>query len=43
MYAAEPTGLVSLAAAVKMYLKSVYGTTNAQYKQISRIQFTTPK
>lgn len=37
------TGLVTTAAEVKMYVKSVFGASSPQYKQISGIKFTTPK
>jgi len=33
------TGLVDTAIAVKMYLKSVFGTNNPKYKQISGLKF----
>ena len=39
LYAAE-TGLVDIAAEVKKYVKSVYGATSPQYKQISGLKFT---
>ena len=37
------TGLVKLANDVKAYVKSVFGGTSPQYKQISKLKFTTPK
>ena len=37
------TGLVKLAGDVKAYVKSVFGGTSAQYKQVSKLKFTTPK
>lgn len=36
----ETTGLVPIAAEVKKYIKSVFGATSAQYKQVSGIKFT---
>lgn len=39
----EKTGLVYLAGDVKSYVKSVYGGTSPQYKQISKLKFTKPK
>lgn len=42
LYAAE-TGLVDIAAEVKKYVKSLYGATSPQFKQISGIKFTRPK
>lgn len=33
------TGLVDVAAAVKLYVKSVFGATSAQYKQVSALTF----
>jgi len=38
LYQAE-TGLVDIAAGVKKYVKSVFGATNPQYKQISGLKF----
>lgn len=35
------TGLVDVASAVKLYVKSVFGATSAQYKQVSALKFTT--
>jgi hypothetical protein len=37
---AEGTGLVDLAGDVKSYVKSVFGGTSPQYKQISGLKFT---
>ena len=37
---ADNTGLVDIALAVKLYVKSIFGATSAQYKQISTIAFT---
>ena len=37
---ADNTGLVDTALAVKLYVKSIFGATSAQYKQISNISFT---
>lgn len=36
----DSTGLVDVALAVKLYVKSAFGATSAQYKQISNIAFT---
>lgn len=33
------TGLVDVAAAVKLYVKSLFGATSAQYKQVSALSF----
>ena len=35
------TGLVEVAAAVKLYVKSVFGATSAQYKQVTALTFKT--
>jgi hypothetical protein len=40
---APTTGLVDLALEVKKYVKSLFGATSPQYKQISGIKFTKPK
>ncbi len=40
---ADNTGLVDIALAVKQYVKSVFGATSPQYKQISNIPFTRSK
>ena len=37
------TGLYDIAAAVKNYVKSLYGASAPEYKQISKIKFTMPK
>ena len=37
------TGLVKVAGDVKSYVKSVFGGTSPQYKQVSKLKFTTPK
>ena len=39
----QTTGLVDIAADVKKYVKSVFGATSPQYKQISGIKFKRPK
>ena len=39
---AEPNGLVPIALDVKKYVKSVYSTTSAEYKQVSNLEFKTP-
>ena len=39
----ENTGLVSIANDVKAYVKSVFGATSPQYKQISALKFTNPR
>jgi DNA repair exonuclease SbcCD ATPase subunit len=36
----EDVGLVDVATDVKTYIKSVYGATSAQYKQVSSLKFT---
>lgn len=33
------TGLVDVASAVKLYVKSVFGATSAQYKQVTALTF----
>lgn len=40
---AEGTGLVDLAGDVKSYVKSVFGGTSPQYKQVSGLKFTKVK
>jgi len=40
---ADNTGLVDVALLVKQYVKSVFGATSPQYKQISNIPFSRPK
>lgn len=37
------TGLTDIAASVKKYVKSVFGASSAEYKQVSGIQFKTAK
>lgn len=37
------TGIVATALAVKKYVKSVFGATSPQYKQISGLAFSTPR
>jgi hypothetical protein len=37
------TGLVNTALDVKKYVKSVYGATSPQYKQVSKLQFKNRK
>ena len=37
------TGLVKCSSDVKKYIKSVFGGTSSQYKQVSKLKFTTPK
>jgi len=41
LYAVD-TGLVDTALSVKKYVKSLFGTTSPQYKQISKLEFTRP-
>jgi len=40
---ADNTGLIDIALAAKQYVKSVFGATSPQYKQISNIPFTRSK
>jgi hypothetical protein len=40
---ADDKGLVKTAQDVKKYVKSVFGVTSPQFKQISGLKFTTPK
>ena len=35
----EDTGLVQIAANVKLYVKSIFGATSPEYKQVARIKF----
>jgi len=42
LYAAD-TGLTDIAGEVKKYVKSVFGATSPQYKQISKLKFTKPR
>lgn len=37
------TGLYDIAQEVKKYVKSVFGATSPQYKQVSKIKFTKPR
>ena len=37
------TGLVDIASDTKTYIKSVFGATSPQYKQVSKLNFITPK
>jgi hypothetical protein len=39
----EKTGLIDIANEVKDYVKSIFGYTSPEYKQISKIKFTKPK
>ena len=39
----DKTGLVDIANEVKDYVKSIFGYTSPEYKQISKIKFTKPK
>lgn len=39
----EGTGITDVANAAKLYIKSVFGTTSPQYKQVSSLKFTTPR
>jgi hypothetical protein len=39
----KTTGIVDKAFAVKAYIKSVFGATSTQYKQVSSIRFTRPQ
>lgn len=39
----ENTGLYDVALDVKNYIKSVFGATSPQYKQVSKIKFTAPR
>lgn len=36
----DKTGLVDIAGDVKSYVKSLYGATSPQYRQISKLRFT---
>jgi hypothetical protein len=36
----ESTGLVTAAAEVKKYVKSLFGASSPQYKQVSKLQFS---
>ena len=37
------TGLVPIATDVKKYIKAVYGTSSAEYRQVKSIEFTKPR
>lgn len=37
------TGLTDLSAEVKKYIKSLFGATSPQYKQVSKLKFTKPR
>lgn len=39
----EITGVTDVANAVKLYIKSVFGATSPQYKQVSSLKFTNPR
>jgi len=39
----EVTGITDVANAVKVYIKSVFGATSPQYKQVSSLSFTNPR
>lgn len=39
----ENTGIVDVATASKIYIKSVFGATSPQYKQITSLQFSKPR
>lgn len=39
----EQTGLVDIATSTKVYIKSVYGASSPQFKQVSKLNFITPK
>jgi hypothetical protein len=43
MFYKEKTGLCDVAQDVKNYVKSIYGATSSEYKQISKIKFTIPR
>lgn len=42
LYGAD-TGLTDLAGEVKKYIKSLFGATSPQYKQVSKLKFTKPR
>lgn len=42
LYAPE-TGLLAVAAGVKTYIKSVFGASSPQYKQVTKLKFTMPR
>ena len=39
----EGTGLCDIAQDIKIYVKSVFGATSPQYKQVSEVKFTKPR
>ncbi len=39
----QTTGLVDVALEVKKYVKSVFGATSPQFKQVSKLEFTRPR
>jgi hypothetical protein len=39
----KTTGLVDIAKEVKAYVKSAFGATSSQYKQVSKLKFTRPR
>ena len=39
----ENTGIVYVANAAKLYIKSVFGATSPQYRQVSSLQFSKPR
>ncbi|MDZ4665897.1 MAG: hypothetical protein SGJ15_13545 [Bacteroidota bacterium] len=39
----KQTGLVTIANEVKFYVKSVFGSKSAEFKEVSRIKFTLRK
>lgn len=43
IFYAESTGIPDTAKEVKQYVKSVFGASSPEYKQISKISFTSPK
>ena len=43
MFYRENTGLVAITVDIKAYVKSIYGASSPQYKQISKLAFKTVK
>jgi hypothetical protein len=39
----ENTGIYDVANAAKLYIKSVFGATSPQYKQVASLQFSKPR
>lgn len=39
----KDVGLVDIAIEVKSYIKSIFGASSSQYKQVSKLEFTRPK